>query len=163
MVEKKEKNLPKLKEEYELLKKKYKLPDFTYLNENFEIENILVDDTQLLLKSIRKHITEKLFFTLRTLEMFANPQNAPMFMIKIIKHLSENEKDLTKQLYRKMSYYEIDAFGLESIYDEKKEADFIIKVSDDWKIFSQDLNKIYLAMKASYGREAKKSDGSYFG
>lgn len=161
--EKKEKNLKKLKEAYDGFLKKYKLPEFKFINENFEVESIDVHETDLLLKAIRKHITEKIFFTLRTLEMFMNAQNAPVFILKIMKHFSESEKDLIKALYKRIAQYEIEAFGLEAIYDEKKEADFIRGACEDWKEVAVDLNKIYLAMKASYNREQKKSDGSYWG
>jgi hypothetical protein len=95
--------------------------------------------------------------------MFLNAQNAPLFILKVIKHFSESEKDLIKNLYKKMSNYEIEAFGLEAIYDEKKEADFIIRIAEDWKIISMELNKIYLSMHSSYNRENKKSDGTYLG
>lgn len=164
MVEsKKEYNLKKLKESYEVFRKKYNLPEFKFVNDNFEIESIDSEDTELLLKAIRKHITEKVFFTLRTLEMFMNPQNAPVFIFKIIKHFSETEKELIKDIYKRMAYYEIDAFGLEGIYDEKKEAEFIKGIVNDWKVFAKDMDKIYSSMKTSYGRDSKKSDGSYFG
>ena len=59
--EKTEGSLRKLKQEYELLKVKYNFPEFKYMNDNFEIENIDSSETELFIKQIRKHMTEKIF------------------------------------------------------------------------------------------------------
>lgn len=167
MVDKLSKNetrrdIESLKANYDLLKKKYSLPEFKFLNENFEIENI-DPESEIILKAIRKHVTEKVFYVLRSLETFMNPSNAPMFIFDIIKMLSESEKELIKNLYNRIVVYEVEAFGLEAEYDEKNEAEFIKRVSLDWKDISLDLKKIYSAMKISDTREAKKSEKSYFG
>jgi hypothetical protein len=157
------KNLEKLKQNYELLRKKYSLPEFKYLNENFEIENIEIGETELLSKMIRKHMTEKIFYVLRSLEMFINPQNAPLFIFDIIKSFNETEKHLIKDLYSKIAQYEIEAFGLEAGYNEKKEAEFIKKFSEDWKDISEDLGKIYGAMRDGHKKDSKKQNKSYLG
>jgi hypothetical protein len=156
------KDIEKLKSSYESLKKKYSLPEFKFLNENFEIENI-DPDSEILLKVIRKHATEKIFYILRTLETFMNPSNAPLFIFNIIKLLNNFEKELIKKLYNKIVVYEVEAFGLEAEYDEKNEAEFVKRVSHDWKNISSDLKRIYSAMKIKDSAEVKKSEKSYFG
>ena len=159
----KEQNLKKLKKAYEEISTKYNFPNFNFMNENFEIENIQVEETELFLKMIRKHVTEKIFFFLRSLEMFINPQAAPVFIMNIIKQLSESEKETIKELYKKLARYEIEAFGLEAEYNEKKEAEFVKKLVDDWKDISGDLKFVYQAMKDNHEKEFKKSTKSYFG
>lgn len=159
----KEGNLAKLKENYSLLCKKYGFTSFLFINENFEIENINITETDLLIKQIRKHITEKIFFILRTLETFLNPQNAPLFVFDIIKLFSESDKDLIEEIYKKLGRYEIEAFSLESSYDEKKEAEFIKQVCADWKEISNDLNKLASVMRENYSKDSKKQAKSYFG
>jgi hypothetical protein len=155
-------DLKKIKELYEDKRKKYSLPEFKSLNENFEIEN-LEEESELILKQIRKHMTEKIFYILRTLEAFMNPSNAPMFVFNVLKSFSEGEKELVQELYKKLAKYEIEAFGMEAIYDEKKEADFIKKVSEEWKSISEDLIVLYKAMKENHDKDSKKSPRSYFG
>jgi hypothetical protein len=161
--EKTEGSLRKLKQEYELLKVKYNFPEFKYMNDNFEIENIDSSETELFIKQIRKHMTEKIFYILRTLETFINPQNAPLFIFNIIKLFSEADKESIQELYKKLGKYEIEAFGLEAVYDEKKEAEFVRKLAEDWKEISSDLNKLYVSMKANHDKDGKKSSKSYFG
>jgi hypothetical protein len=108
-------------------------------------------------------MTEKIFYVLRSLEMFMNPQNAPLFIFNVIKSISESDKELIKQLYERVSTYEIDAFGLEAEYDEKKEAEFIKRFCIEWKEVSSDLKQIYSAMKDNHKKDSKKSEKSYFG
>lgn len=160
---KKSGNLKKLKDHYEIIRKKYNLPEFKFMNENFEIENIGVEETELFIKMIRKHVTEKIFFVLRGLEVFINPQNAPLFMFEIIKSFGESEKNLVKALYKKIAKYEIEAFGLEAAYNEQKEAEFVKRLTDDWKEISEDLIIIYGSMKQGHEHESKKTHKSYFG
>jgi hypothetical protein len=155
-------DIEKLKEKYQELKKRYSLPEFKFLNDNFEIENI-DSESELILKAIRKHITEKIFFVLRSLEMFMNPQNAPLFVFNFLKSFTESEKDRIKQLYDKVSGYEIEAFGLEAGYEETKEAAFIKKSCEDWKGISEELTKIYSIMKVNHGKDSRKQEKSYFG
>jgi len=159
----KQQNLQKVKEHFESARVKYGLPDFAFMNEIFEIENIQADETELFVKMLRKHCTEKIFFILRSLEMFINPQTAPVFIMNIIKQLSEAEKETIKELYKKLADYEIEAFGLEAEYNEKKEAEFVKTISEGWKEISQDLKFIYKAMKENHAKEFKKSSKSYFG
>ncbi len=169
MEEEKQKNckehgdLKKIKINYEIFHKKYGLPEFSFMNENFEIENIDSEETELFLKRMRKHITEKIFYILRTLEVFLNAQNAPMYMFNIIKSMTSTEKEHITELYKRLAKYEIEAFGLEAKYDEKKEAEFIKKFSIDWKDASEDLIQIYEFMKEGYNKQGKKENKSYLG
>lgn len=156
-------NLRHIKEQYGKIRIKYNLPEFSFINENFEIENIDVRETEIFVKMIRKHITEKIFYVLRSLEIFLNAQNAPLFMFDIIKSMTAPEKELIRDLYKRMAQYEIEAFGLEAQYNEKKEAEFIKKLCSDWKDISSDLVKIYGYMKEGYKKHDKKQEKSYLG
>ena len=156
-------DLKKLKESYSFLEKKYNLPEFKFLNENFEIEQISSEDTELLLKRIRKQMTEKISSGLRALEMFLNPQNSPLFIFNILKSFSQSDKELIQELYKKFSWFEIEAFGLENSYNEEKEAQFIRDVSKEWKEISYDFNKLYETMKIGHKQDSKKNEKSYLG
>ena len=69
--------LKELKKKYADLSKKYKLPNFVNLNEDFEVEKI-ERDTDLLLKAIRKVMMEKIVNSMSFLEMLLNPVNSPL-------------------------------------------------------------------------------------
>lgn len=155
--------LKKLKQEYEVLRKKYSLPEFKFMNETFEIETIPSEETELFIKRIRKNITEKISSGLRAMEMFLNPQPTPIFLFKIIKSFSQDDKAIIEELYYKFTCFEIEAFGLENEYNEKKEIEFIKQVAKDWPEISSNLDKIYKSMKLYNTTESKKSEKSYFG
>jgi len=156
-------NLKQLKEDYEKLRKKYGLPEFSFLNENFEIEDICYDETELLLKKIRKQIMEKIAFELRVLEMLINPQNAPLFIFNIIKYFNEEDKKVINTLYKKLNQIAIEIFGLDIEYKEEKEAEFIKNFMRTWKEVQSDLRKIEKAMRrcSSFGNKNNKK--SYLG
>jgi hypothetical protein len=163
-IETRNRDIIKFKLEYKSFQEKYKLPSFEYLNENFEIENLASDETELFLKRIRKQITEKIYYHLRTLEAFMNPQNAPMFIFNIIKSFTSFEQELIKKAYDKLAGFEVDFFELEISYNEKKEADFIKKVCNEWLEINEILLKIHSSMKTGYNKEAsKKTSKSYVG
>lgn len=155
-------NLKKLKEKYEELRKKYALPEFKFLNENFEIEDTEAD-SELIIKKIRKQIVEKMYSYLRTLEAFINPQNAPIFVFNIIKSLDNSDLEIIKKLYNQLAEFEIEAFGLESFYEEKEEIEFIKKVSKVWPEIAQKLNSIYKTLKKNFNSETEKKSKSYLG
>jgi len=159
----KENNLEKLKKDYEKVKSKYSLPSFQFMNENFEIESIAEEDTELLIKRVRKNVRDKIHAMTSVFETFINPTSAPMFVFNVIKGFNNGEKEIIEKLYKKFAELEIDAFNLEVKYDEKAEAEYVKKVCELWKSSEKDLNKIYESMKSSYGLETKKSEKSYFG
>ena len=106
---------------------------------------------------------EKVFWNLRTLETFLNPQNAPLFVFNIIKVFNEADKKLISELYKKLSEYEIVSFGLGVEYNEEEEAKFIKKVSEDWKEIVVILRKIHTAMGKNLDKKDEKQNTSYFG
>ena len=158
-----ESSLNKLKNSYNSLKSKYNLPEFKILNENFEIESLSGDETDILLKKIRKQLMEKVFFNIRTLETFLNPSNAPLFIFNIIKTFTEADKNLISGLYKQMSVYEVESFGLEAKYSEEGEAKLIKQVWSEWPKISEALDSLYKSIKANYNQESKKQSKSYFG
>ena len=159
----KENKLEKLKADYEKIRMKYSLPNFQFMNEDFEIELIAEENTEILVRRVRKNVRDKIHAMIVVFETFINPTSAPMFVFNIIKGFNNDEKEIIEKLYKKFAELEIDAFNLEVKYDEKAEADYIKKVCELWKSSELDLKKIYESMKASYGLESKKSDKSYFG
>jgi hypothetical protein len=157
------KSLPEFKKTYEQLRKKYNLPEYSFLNENFEIEILCELETELLLKRIRKQLTDKISSGLRITEMLINPQNGPMFIFNVVRSFNVDDKSLVNELYKKFAEFEIEAFSLETKYDEKKEAEFIRTVCKEWPEISENLEKINKSMKIGFKKDLKANEKSYFG
>ena len=77
-------DLQNLKTNYKMFQEKYSLPDFHELNKEFGIEKAAEDDTDFLLREIRKFLSEKFSNYLRFVELLINPSGASVFIFSII-------------------------------------------------------------------------------
>src|SRR3989344_2156979 len=154
--------LDKLKKDYGTLKTKWDMPSFSMLNEQFEIEKIAEQETDLLLREIRKAITEKVVAFLRFLEILINPSNAPLFIFAVLKNLSPAEKKLVERIYQKLCDFEIAAISLDLSYDEKQEIKFIKDASKRWRDMSDDLKELSAGIQKAWNASSEKKERNYF-
>jgi len=155
-------NLEQLKEKYEILKSNYNLPEFSELNNLFDLEEIDTD-TEFLLKKIRRIISEKINHYLRFVEIILNPSNTPIFFYKLLKKLESEDKENLGEIYEKLGKIELKNISLDLDYSEKSEAEFIKKI---YQIFTKEMKpKILEIVEKMNGPEeiTKKINGSYFG
>src|SRR3989344_3585892 len=157
-----ESKLKKLKEEYSKIQKKYQLPNFDKLNEDFKIEKASETETDFLVREIRESVGETLENFLRFVEAILNPVNVPMFLFPIIKSLNTEEKNKLSEIYKKLSKLEIDAMKLIE-YSEKKEAEFIKNSYAVWQEIKKDFVKIIEAVEKKAEIKSEKSEKGYFG
>ena len=154
--------LKKLKEDYFKVQKKYGLPDFDKLNEDFKIEKAAQTESDFLVREIRESMGETLENFLRFVEAILNPVNVPMFLFPIIKSLSAEEKNKLSEIYKKLSKLEIDAMKLID-YSEKKEAEFIKNSYAVWQEIKKDFVKIIEPLEKRMDIKSEKSEKGYFG
>jgi hypothetical protein len=151
-----------IKKRYGPLKKKYKMPEFNKLNEEFEIEKIQEHETDFLLREIRKDVGEKVGAFLRFLETILNPVVAPVFVLNSLKNLSSHDKELIKKNYEMLVELEIKAIGLDVEYNEKKEAEFIKEAFKKWQDAKPEIKEIVHSLgKAQFTTDSKSK--SYLG
>ena len=155
--------LDKLKREYAVLQKKYKLQDFVKLNEDFDIERIAEKETDFVLREIRKAIADKIIAYIRFLEILMNPSNGPIFFFMIAKGLTANDKSTIDSLYKKLAKYEIEVVSLDNKYSEKAEAEFINKIFKEWQLTKDEIEDVMKMLKESWEKQGEKSDKDYFG
>lgn len=156
-----EKEIKDLEKDYEVFEKKYKLPSFKELNENFEIEKI-DRESKTLLRTIRKVIIEKLVNSLGFVELLLNPVNAPRMYYAYLKTLTQDDKKEIEKIYSVLSDVVLSAIELEIDYDEKAEAEMIKRIHSDWDSVKPAFRKILGNMKKPEAGESKK-ERSYFG
>ena len=158
-----ESSLDELKQDYEKFKKKYKLPSFQELNEEFDIEKVAAHETDCLLREIRKALMDKVIAYLRFIEMLLNPSNAPMFFLALVKGLTSNDKRILEKVYDKLGAFEIDVIELDCKYSEKEEASFICKIPKEWKGISEDVLKLVEILRRNWTQKSSKNHKGYFG
>ena len=160
---KKELTLESFKKSYKAVQDKYKLPDFSYLNENFEIEKLAEHETEFLLREIREIILEKAVAYLRFIEMLLNPSNAPMFFFSLVKNFSSDDKKAVERLYEKLVDFEIEGMGLSNEYSEKNEAEFIRSINKKWDEVKSDMSSLTKSIKANWKVKKEGRERNYFG
>jgi len=150
-----------LKKNYSELEKKYSLPSFKELNNIFEIEKI-ENESDLLLRVIRKIMSEKVFNTLNFIEMVYNPQSAPRMYHNYIKFMDSSDKKILDKLYASLSEIVLGSLSLEVESNDSLEADMIKKIYKTWNENKNSLKSMFDRVKNPSKEEIKK-EKSYFG
>lgn len=159
----KEKNLEKLKRKYERIRKRYKLPDFKELNNDFQIEKICEYETDCLAREIRKFMADKFSNYLRFIEAVLHPINAPIFIFSVIKAISQEEKRKFEEIYKKLAENEIKLIEVDIDSSEEKETKFIKESYKMWQEIKKDLLEITKMIKKNWDSKFGANSKSYFG
>jgi hypothetical protein len=158
------KDYEEIKNDYEKLKKKYNLPEFYDLNRIFDIdsEHLEINDKEFLLRKLRKIIADRIVDFSRFLENIVQPNNPPLFFIKLLKKIETKDKESIDELYGKIGNIELNLILLDLNYDETKEALFIKeayllfngelkqKITEIMKILIQDDKSVKKEYSKSY-------------
>tara|TARA_Y100000034_G_C6807165_1_gene362509 strand:- start:273 stop:728 length:456 start_codon:yes stop_codon:yes gene_type:complete len=116
-----------MKKQYNELRKKYTLPTYKELNNNFELDYI--EDEYFLIRTIRRRIHEKIVFFARLFERIIFPNQAIMIEIYESKFFSEKEKKDLINSYEELLELDRKALSLNISSEDKKEAEYIKLVS----------------------------------
>ena len=156
--------LAELKNRYSALQKKHELPDFSAMNEDFYIEKIAENETDLLIREIRRMVGDRLANYIRFLESFLNPVNVPMFVFSIIKLVSQEEKKKISEAYKKLVHNEIKFLELDTEFNENKEAAFVRGSFELWQEIKKELSGVFdQAEKRWENKTSEENNKGYFG
>ena len=159
----KEMSLKDFKKKYSEFQIKYNLPIFEELNNCFQIEKASENETDFILREIRKVIADGLFNYSRFVESLLNPANVPMFVFSIIKTLGVKEKEKLTEIYKKLAKREIDLIELDINSTEEKEAEFIQGSFQLWQEMKKDFLEIIKVVKKNWDTEVEEGKKDYFG
>jgi len=159
----KESGLEEMKKEYGKLTEKHKLPSFNEMNEDFHIEKIAENETEILIREIRRYIGEKMSNYLRVVEAFLNPSNVPMFVFSTVKTINSEDKQKLSEIYKKLSKSEINLIELDLKFSEEKEADFIKESFKTWQEIKEELLGIIEGIKKNWDSKSESAIKGYFG
>ncbi len=159
----KERSLEDFKKDYKEIQSKYDLPSFEELNDYFQIEKMSENETDFLLREIRKLIADRLFNYARFVESLLNPVNVPMFVFSVVKALGVKEKEELIEIYKKLAKREIDLIELDIDSTEEKEAEFIKESFRLWQEIKKDFLKIIKMVKKNWDTKVEEGKKDYFG
>lgn len=155
--------IEELKKEYAKLQKKYSLPSFEELNQDFGIEKATEFEGELLIREIRRYINDTISNYMRLIENLINPINVPVFVFTMIKALNQEDKKVLSEIYKKMGEIQITLVGVDLVYSEKNEAEFIKNSFLVWQEIKKDLIKIIEKIKSIKENKPVNHDKNYFG
>lgn len=122
-----------VKEQYEKIQGQYSLPAFSVLNRDFELDKIDVE-TEFVLRTVRKCMLEKVINALNFFDMLLNPSQAPRMYLPFLRTMTTQDKADLEQLYGAFGQVSVDCLPLELGYDEKQEAEMIVRIAQCWNV-----------------------------
>lgn len=155
-------SLSEVKRQYAIFEKKHKLPSFESLNADFEIDKIS-EETDCLLRVVRRVIMEKVVNSIQFLEMLVNPmgQPTPRIYLAYIKSMSQEDRQLIEDIYNKLGEISLESLALEINYSEVGEAKMIIKSHQAWNSLKPKFDKIMANLRNPKAQNSREK--SYFG
>ena len=144
-----------IKKKYNVLKRKYNLPDYLKLNKEFEIYGLESDS--FFLRNIRLRITEKFDFFRAEFEAFNDPGSS-MSAAYEMKEMDDDVKRLLFEVYRKFSLISRASFILIVEDDDKGNSIFIKEAYKIWIATKPDLLRITNCMKTCWIKEKPEEE-----
>ena len=148
-------------EQYRILKKKYDLPPFEELDREFDIGGI--DESAVSSKIVVKKMIEKIDFFSKIFEEIIQPDTNPASLHEC-SIFEDPEKMKILEIYKKLYYYNRSYVELELVCEEKKFAEYIKWLHDEWKHVKPKILPIIQKLKKSWLKDTDtKTELEYFG
>jgi len=148
--------------DYEVLKKEYNLPDFEILAQDFDIEKIADKETAFLVREIRRAINEKITAYIHLFETLINPNSPPIFVFKILKNISPQDKETIQDFYNTLSKTQLEIMKLDTIYSEKSEVAFVNDIFKVWQNIKPKIFKLIENFETNFENDSISKERSYF-
>ena len=151
-----------IEKEYSKLSKKYKLPKFKAIDDEFEISSL--DNEKFLIKNILRSISEKLEFYIEVIGSLVHPDGSSISSMYEIRFFTEDEKNGMYNLFKRLMKTDRNVIELVLKNDEKEQVDFLNKFFSDWLNLKKELLKYIEKMKESWEKQSTiEEDIGYFG
>jgi hypothetical protein len=158
-----EKDFEKFVEEYEVVEKKYGLPSFEKMQEDFDIGKLAEKEGGIFIRGVRRVIAEKIAGYLHFFETLLNPSSPPMFVFSFLKNLKESDKKEIKEIYKELARMQIKLIKMDTMYSEKTEIEFIKKTFSDWQKIKKQIYALVEIFEKEFEKSAVDKERSYFG
>ena len=151
-----------IEKQYNELRKKFKLPEFKDLDNEFEISDL--EETNFLLKAIIRRIAERFDFYTTMLEEVLQPDTSNLYAMHETRFFDENEKKRMYDLYSRLMNFNRQSIEVTLENNEKNAVDFINSIFNEWNGLKQELLGVINKMKSSWKTETYiKEDLGYLG
>jgi hypothetical protein len=158
-----ERSLEDVENEYEKIAKKFDLPKFEKLVEDFDADKILEKEGGILIRDVRRTINDKLSAYLHLFETLMNPSSPPLFVLTFLKNISDENRKLIKETYKELSKMQLANMKLDTVFEEKKEAEFIQNSFNSWQNMKKKTYVLFGDFEKEFERNSEAKEKSYFG
>jgi len=151
-----------IEQEYNKLSKKYKLPKFKELDDEFEISTF--ETPKFLIRNILRKIAEKLEFYIEVIGNLVHPDTSSISTMYEVRYFSDDEKNEMYNSFKKLMTSNRYIIKLILMNDEKRQTEFLKDFFVDWLTMKKELINYLDKMKESWEKESTiEEDLGYFG
>lgn len=136
-----------IEKKYNEISGNHSLPGYEDLNREFEIYS--VEESEFLLREIRKKIVEKIDDFLKVLEPVLQPETILSDMHEC-RFFSDSDKREIFSTYKRLKFFEKMSFETSIDENDEKTAKFINSVFSEWSNLKQDVLEVILKLKDSW-------------
>src|SRR3989344_2060268 len=122
-----------LKDDYEKLCKKYKLPNYEELDNEFELLYITnLQEIKFPLRFIRRRINDKIAWFCNILQNILQPNPGSLVSLEESKFFSDKERTKIINLLKDLMNIERESLILDINFNEEKDVEFINNIFNRW-------------------------------
>ena len=154
-----------VKEEYAAFEKKYKLPHYDELNQEFELLYFTnVYEIPFVLRFVRRRMNDRISTFAHTLQVLLHPNPGSFISLEESSFLTDEGKHKASSLLKELMKFTRESTLLDVNFDEKKDAAFIRDAYLFLKNVRGDLYSLLEKVKKGWESQAKEeSNEQYFG
>jgi len=146
---------------YADLKKKYGLPEFEVIDEEFEICSM--EEDIFILRGIRRRIVEKFDAAIKLFSELLHPE-AGFTSYQEANVFSETERELIMQLYRQLMFFNRLSAEIDFNPSDDSDAKFIADFMKEWPELKKSITFFLRKLKESWHKDrSKKENVGYLG
>ena len=150
-----------IEEDYTLYKKKFSLPEFNKLDEEFDLQQA---DSDYILKNIRKQMQDKIEFLSDIFADVLQPTPESFPQMHECEHITEEEKVIVFQVYKKLQYFLRMSHEANLINTDEVNAEFIKEFSKTFGEIKQKSVPILTSLKQAWKKAVQTDEViGYFG
>ncbi len=151
-----------IKQAYEKIKKKYKLPGYDEVNNELEISTIESED--FLLRQIRKKISERIESITDAFSFVLQPSADSLVDMHECRFFDDKDKKKMIDVYKKLMILSRQALEADIERDDKTDAEFINDFFKEWALLKKDALPFVKKMKTCWEKETEIEEKlEYFG
>ena len=153
-----------LKGEYQGLAKKYGLPSYEELDNDFELLYIpSVTEMRFPLRFVRRRMNDKIGWYCNMIQSLLQPNPQSFINLQESRHFSDEERKEMLNLLKEMMILERLAMVVDLQLDEKMDAEWIKESYKKWRSYQDKLQKIAKRLEEVWKKEETKRKDMYFG